>query len=133
MALAHYVVGFFALFGALMLLILFLYLVKKAIDIYKTVKKDEEILDSEFMDKIGLPCPTGWEIVRREDGKVYCKNNNVPVNEECQTRERVVFPEKKWEDVVSGRTSIQERCNFIKSCGPSPHIPATWFRVVDYC
>ena len=108
------------------------------------IGKSKQMPPWNYFRKYGSQCPDYWENVgETSDGKVMCKNTmNVPVfknDNTCysQPDERIkefpkmdigsgAFITNNGKKILKDIPGLEERCNFIKSCGPTAQESAAW-------
>lgn len=98
-----------------------------------------------YMKNIGAKCPTGWEHVGfDEDTRMeICRNvRDIPISEEnnpscysdIATKTQQFTELKNWPLRRSERQSkLQDRCEFVRKCGKTDGLYATWYGIADLC
>ena len=91
---------------------------------------------SSFMRQVGVRCPDYW--VYNDDKGVCVNQFNIPVNdpESCYDQNN----EKKFKNITRWPVNSNEldevlkgRCDWIRDCGPTKKLPASWLGVDDHC
>lgn len=156
MDLMYYASIFFASIGVLFFTGVILYFISKRLQNYKP-PREELYPDEEYMEKIGVVCPTGWTYRgKNRSGQYVCQNEfNVPIarpSKECYDDdvEKIKYfsPVKDWGNCVDNPqkcSSLNERCGWIEKCGPPSELSnnssgsdlsnpyASWIGVQDKC
>ena len=89
-----------------------------------------------YMREVGLRCPDYW-VYNQEKG--VCVNQfNIPVNDPktCYDQNN----EKKFKEIRNWPVNTNEfdevlkgRCEWLRECGPTKKIPASWVGVDQHC
>ena len=108
---------------------------------YSQTKSKETVWPPpNYMKYIGSKCPTGWTYKGTQNGKDVCVNMNdiaVADNQSCYTdasAKTMQFDNINWPIAPSAQQNmLQDRCSWIKGCGPTDKTYATWFGIQDLC
>jgi|SaaInlStandDraft_1057018.scaffolds.fasta_scaffold01052_1 hypothetical protein len=152
------VIKLFALAGLVAITGVALYYISKKIQKYKP--SEQPLWPTErHMEKIGAKCPTGWVYTgKSNDGKNRCQNyynidiqnasaNNCYDDSNSKTKNFSTISDwDKCQNDPLGCSQLQERCNWIKNCGPKSNLVnvanmgqpsstpyASWIGVSDKC
>ena len=89
-----------------------------------------------YMRQVGLTCPDYWVYDATRD---VCVNQfNIPVNDpkKCYDKNN----EKKFNKITRWPVNsneidhvLQGRCDWVRQCGPSKKLPASWVGVEEHC
>ena len=90
---------------------------------------------TKYMEQIGGKCPDYWTYMGDQGGYSYCKNTyKIDTNDTtttCQTNYIKNFPSyKHWSPT---KAALTDRCNWIKSCGPTADVHASWIGMEKIC
>lgn len=131
----------FAFIGllAMVFLIYYIYLYYS----YKKGKSTPLWPSSSYMKYMGAPCPTGWELQGTRDGKDICKNiYDVRINpnhpdvcySDIENKTQEFNTLKTWPiPAAQQQLLLEDRCDFVRSCGAKQGQYATWFGIADLC
>ena len=135
--------SFFALIGVIFTLLVVLYLYNRSLQERQRRKETNEDDASwpppEYMTAIGSKCPDYWINTGSDGNNDICKNNfNIPVNQEnadkCYSNGNTMKFSKlhanRW---PPKRGSLNDRCNWIKDCGPDSNTPGSWLGMNKFC
>jgi hypothetical protein len=125
------IIKIFALVGLISLTVITLYYIAKALKKYKP--KEEPLWpDEEYMEKIGVICPTGWVYKGKQNGKSICQNvYSIPIADEKEcyddtsnktTNFDTISDWQQCQDDTGNCRALRNRCTWIKKCGPKSNI-----------
>jgi hypothetical protein len=126
------IIWLFAAVGIITLTVITLYYIAKALKKYKP--PEEPIWpDEEYMEKLGVICPTGW-VYRgtNKSGNNVCQNYyNFPIADEKNCYDDVpnklsyfdtINDWQKCQDDSGNCKPLRNRCKWIEKCGPLSNI-----------
>lgn len=95
----------------------------------------KEFPPPEYMESVASNCPDYWLADRISGNNVTCKNAyklDYSDRPGCPQDEATFTRLKSWPPKRND-PALRKRCNWIRKCGPSDTIPASWIGIQDYC
>lgn len=128
-------VGLFVLFGIIFVIMISYYFYRSA---RQHTNKTPQWPPENYMRYVGQMCPDYW-VYQGTDGRQFVCDNKykIPIrntkNPVCASNTTLQFePIKDWPP-KSGDVGLEQRCNWIKNCGPAANVPGSWVGIDKYC